>query len=434
MHFQETLQKNIRGIQITREKERAFSLLISVDVHSQNNDLKKEAIANVYTNALLSGCGTYTRDAFLDAVNLTGGSISVSIEDKILTMAVTCLDTNKKNLFALFTLMLQKPTFAPKEIARIKTLLSNEMLEAKEDAKMRSYNTFVNALYGTQDRHYATFGDKLVREIEKVTKADLVLFHKQSLGKNWIYTLASDPKLAKVTNTQLSELKLNFKEVETPKGNQMQKEVATNTVHTVSIPSKQNIELNVGAPLPFTLDSNEYYAFLFGLNVLGKWGGFAGRLMSTVREKEGLTYGIYAKTESISTSEKGYWRIMTFFAPLKVMEGLHSTLREIRLISEKGITKSEYERFKNILSTGQTLLQDSILKNVGQMHQYQLKGFTTAEIAEHKKKMFAVTQKEVNAALKKYLDVSKLVISAAGPVASKEKELKTLGKMVKVGL
>ena len=73
-----------------------------------------------------------------------------------------------------------------------------------------------------------------------------------------------------------------------------------------SIPSRQNIDFSIGAPLPITMHHPDYAPLLFGITVLGKWGGFTGRLMSTVREKEGLTYGIYAGTETFFNDEQGY--------------------------------------------------------------------------------------------------------------------------------
>jgi zinc protease len=183
--------------------------------------------------------------------------------------------------------------------------------------------------------------------------------------------------------------------------------------------------------LPLHITNKEYYAFVFGLNVLGKWGGFAGRLMSTVREKEGLTYGIYARTETAGLTEFGFWRIMTFFAPDKALVGINSTLREIRTIRNNGITKTEYSRFKTILKTGHALLNDSIIRTASNIHSNQIKGLRFKDIEEHRKNMFNVTISDVNEALKKYLDPERMVIAGAGPVRSKLKELKALERLVK---
>lgn len=431
MHYLENKDTAIKGITVTKDGERTFTAMISIDIHHNTKNPHTDTLQFVYIDALLAGCGTFTRDTFLDAVNLLGASINVTVQNDILTFSLMSLDTHRVKLLSLFTMMLQKPTFNPKELKRISVQLKNELIEEKEDAKQKSVHQLINTMYDKKDRRYVASEDALIAELSTITKAELIAFHTHVLSHKWVYTLTGTPKDALKTVEHLVSLRKSFKELE-----EFQKTVAPltlqkNIVALTSIPSKQNIEINIGAPLPLTFADAEYYAFLFGLNVLGKWGGFAGRLMSTVREKEGLTYGIYAKTETTTLVTPGYWRIMTFFAPEKVMQGLTSTLREIELIRSKGITQNEYERFKTIINTQESLLQDSLLQQVSHLHSLQLRGLDYSEIQERKEKMLAVTRTEVNAALKKYLNISKLVISAAGPILSKQKELRTLDNVAK---
>jgi len=175
-----------------------------------------------------------------------------------------------------------------------------------------------------------------------------------------------------------------------------------------------------------TLHHPDYLPFVFGLSVLGKWGGFTGRLMSTVREKEGLTYGIYAKTESVEGTEQGHYHIMTFFAPEKSVQGLTSTLREIRKIHKNGITQAEYERFQTILKTQQTLLADSLTQSIHTFHGYLMADFSIDEMHAYQNRLLTVTKKEINTALKTYLNPDKLLISGVGPVQKVKKDILAL--------
>ena len=190
-----------------------------------------------------------------------------------------------------------------------------------------------------------------------------------------------------------------------------------------NIPSKQNIEFAIGTSLPMTLHHPDYLPFVFGLNVLGKWGGFNGRLMSTVREKEGLTYGIYAKTEGVSGTEQGHYRIMTFFAPEKAVQGLTSTIREIKKIQKTGITPKEYQRFQVILQTQETLLHDSLQRSIDHFHGYLCADFSIEEMHAYQEKLRTVSKNEINHALKTYLHPEALTISGAGPVQKVRKDL-----------
>src|ERR1700721_4066691 len=63
-----------------------------------------------------------------------------------------------------------------------------------------------------------------------------------------------------------------------------------------------------------------------GTAILGQ--GFTGRLMSTVRDKEGLTYNIGASMSDDSIVD-GVWEVSASFAPALLGKGLESTRREV---------------------------------------------------------------------------------------------------------
>lgn len=431
MHLEELTSEYIKGISISRKNERTFTCSISIDVARREDGVYGYTTGLMYAKALLSGCDGYTRDAFLTEINLIGATLSVAISNGLLTISFTSLDTNAHKLLKLVHAMLAKPTFAQTELKRIKELLRSELHEEKEDAKTLSVYAFVNTLYKERNRRYTPGSDDVIPELEKISRKEVVAFHARVFKAQWIYTLVANPVLEEEVKKAIVLWRGTSKiytETSNTNGLKVQK---VRTVKLVSVPSKQNIEFSIGGSLPLCLTQKEYYAFLFGLQVLGKWGGFVGRLMSTVREKEGLTYGIYARTETVTKNEYGYWRIMTFFAPSKALQGITSTLREVKLIRDKGITKEEFERFKTILGTSQTLLQDSILRVANEIHAFQVKGLSLEEIKTHKKALLSVTREEVNKALKTYLDDSLLVIAGAGPIASVSKEIKALGGIAK---
>lgn len=431
MDHKEFEQKNIRGISITRKDERAFHCIISFDMYTGTHSLASESIGLVYAKALLAGCGTYTRESFLDAINMLGASLTVGIDRGIVTLTITALDTHRAKLLKLVHTMLLAPTFAQKELRRIQTLLANELQEEKEDAKTQSLYALIDSLYAPSDRRYVNKTEAVIEAVRNVNRKDLQDSHQRAMQSRWIFTTVSKPEDQTATVKMLTQLRSQFADAQKQTPRQSYKPLSMREIKLVPIPSKQNIEINFGSVLPLRASEQEYYAFLFGLAVLGKWGGFAGRLMSTVREKEGLTYGIYARTETVTLTEYGYWRIMTFFAPEKVLQGITSTLREIAQISEAGITDKEYSRFKDILATGYALLHDSIIRTAGDTHASQVKGFSYAMIEEHRTKILAVTKKEVNAALKKYLDPNRLIIAGAGPIAAQRTQLQALRNLAK---
>ena len=399
---------------------------ISADIHESQN-AKVRATELVYTDMLLSGAGKHNRTDFLDAVNQLGASIAITVSDGIFSISLRAKADVFKKVLGLSEVMLLTPHFDAKELTRVKQTIIGAIKESREDSRAIAHEGLRNSLYGAGDRRTAPDEAALIKAVKAVTKADLTKLHKHIHSLSWTCSIAGNSVV--VSDFQKSVAKL---------AKSAKKRVKTAGIHKQNpprkslvlrdIPSRQNIDFSIGAPIPLTLHHPDFLPLMFGISVLGKWGGFAGRLMSTVREQEGLTYGIYAKTETMLNEELGYWRIMTFFAPEKALQGLTSTFREIKKIYEHGITKEELGRFKQIIGTSDVLKNDSTASLLGELHSYHLQQFSLGEIAEHKRRMTEVSLDEVNAALKKYLNPALLTVSAAGPVKKVEKELKAFMK------
>lgn len=406
---------------ITEKKSDIAFALLSVDIHNERT-VSDQALQLLYPDALMSGAGKYDRAEFLHAVNLLGASINISTAGGILTISVKSTAATFSKVLKLVFTILSSPTFPKKEIERIKTTNVNELQEAREDSRSISQDELSNRLYKEKDRRYSYSFDETEEAIKKCTEKQLRKLHELVTNSPWTCSVAGDTKTVEHFAKTIKSLKKGSV-VTLKKAAYHSQKVPKKSLILTDVPGRQNIDFSIGAPVPITLHHPDYTPLVFGLAVLGKWGGFTGRLMSTVRELEGLTYGIYARAESFTASEQGNWRIITFFAPEKSLQGLTSTFREIAKIHEDGITEAELQKFKSILHTGQVLLKDSVPGMLADLHAYHQQGFSLAEMAEHKSKIKTLTLSEVNTALKKYLDPKVIVVSGAGPVKKVKKEL-----------
>lgn len=414
----------LRSVEIERPGEKIVFFKISVDLHIQNT-VYAEALQLVYPEVLLTGSGKYNRKRFTDLLRDIGSSIQAETSDGILTITVCTTSEHLKKTLNLLKIFITKPRFEKKELLRIQQIETGKLELYKENARSRAIDQLRNNLFGEGDRRYEYEPDSVIRSIKKITVHDLRDMHAHVASKKWIATIGGSGKTIKLILNTISHIAQKNKP-ETKVTRSAPKLIRGRNIMLLNIPSKQNIEFAIGSNLPLTLDAGEYPAFVFGMNVLAKWGGFTGRLMSIVREKEGLTYGIYGKTESVYATELGYWRIFTFFSPKDTIRGLTSALREIAAINKKGITDSEFYRFKTILKTQQILIHDSLIESVKQLHELQTQGLTLKTYQDFTSALQNVKKDEVNVALKKYLSPKNLVIAGAGPVNSIAKQIQKL--------
>ncbi len=406
---------------ITESKSAIAKAIITVDIQSKTT-LKSQAVDTILADAFLSGAGTYTRDSFLEAVNLLGASIDIDISEGRITFTLRSTAQTFQALLKLFAVMIESPTFSPAELKRMKSTSINQLHQAKEDSKAIAAEKLQNIFYGQSDRKFTHSIDETIEAVAKLSKKDLVKAHQAVLNHKWYITAGGDKTTISKITTTISKLKQNTNFTENNAVHQpLPPKPALSLEH---IASRQNIDLSIGLPLPITNEHPDYLPLMFGIAVLGKWGGFTGRLMSTVREKEGLTYGIYARLEGFIRDEQGYMRIMTFFAPDKVMQGLTSTFREVSKLYAKGITPDEFEKFKTILNTQQTMLQDSLGRLLADLHSYHFQNYTIDEMRVRKAELESITLTDVNRTIRTYLDPSLMSVSAAGPVHKLEAELK----------
>lgn len=392
--------------------------------------VEDEVARSLLCDLLFSGVKGMNRKEFLDAINLAGGSLAVRAIEGRLTITIETVKTRLPKILTLAELMLTSPTFPSKEITRAKETLKNQLRVENEKARVIAHTHLIRNLYSQKDRVYQYTPEEELSVVKNISNKQLRQLYKIFLTSPWKITIGGDEIVAKQIQKAISKIHINSKGAVKNKSQYCITTKAKLITHQIT--SQQNIEISIGQQLPLTFGDHDYPAVLFALAVLGRWGGFSGRLMSTVREKEGLTYGIYARAEASERDSFGYWRIMTFFHPNDLERGIKSVLREIDKLYRTGITPVELIRFKNILRTNHILLFDSLPSLINLVHSYQIKNLTFEEYINIMEKMQKLTTKEINVAIKRYLDPNTLTYSLAGNIADASSQLKTLKATLKL--
>ena len=403
-------------------------LLITTDYYGTNSP-SSALLGTLAGELLLAGAGKYNRSEFLHALELLGTQIKVMAGGGRITLSLETSTNKLPSAWSLFHLMLTKPQAKTNELLRCRRTLQNRLEARREEARPIAHRNLTAALFPQSSYLYQFSIPELLSVLPKITYRDTKNILPLVLSLPWTVTVAGNKK----SNQFLTKALLDLKSQTATKPivaaeDSRPKEVIRRQVVTELVPGKQNIEISFGASLPLTLNDEEFPAFLFGLNVLAKWGGFSGRLMKTVREKEGLTYGIYAQLLGASTTRAGYWRIMTFFAPSDAKQGITSTLREIDNLATRGITSQEHQRFRTILQTDWLLTGDSLFETATSVHTASTLGLPYPKQEALQEKLLSVSKSDVNRVLKKYLAADKLVISTAGSITSVRQELSSFNQ------
>jgi zinc protease len=185
---------------------------------------------------------------------------------------------------------------------------------------------------------------------------------------------------------------------------------------TVPLADKPSVSMLLGQATGLRYSDPDTLALRIGTAILGR--GFTGRLMSTVRDKEGLTYNIGASVADDSIVD-GVWETSASFAPALLSKGVESTRRELVKWWNDGVTDQELATRKQgaigsyFVGMSTTLgLAETILINTQ-------RGFDPTWLDGFPKAVKALTREQVNAAIKAHLNPSTMVLVEAGSVAAK---------------
>jgi zinc protease len=182
----------------------------------------------------------------------------------------------------------------------------------------------------------------------------------------------------------------------------------------VTIPNKASIDYSSGVATSLTNTSPDYPALLLGMQVLGNRSGFSGRLMKTVREEEGLTYGTYAYPAGFNATTDGYLYIWATFAPELYEKGKASIARQVHKIVTEGVTDEDVKKHRELYEARSRVQLSNSGAFARAAHDTVVDQKPLSYLDEFPKKILNLTAKEVNKALKKYLLQDKLSEAAAG--------------------
>ena len=185
---------------------------------------------------------------------------------------------------------------------------------------------------------------------------------------------------------------------------------------TVPLADKPSVTMLLGQATGLRYSDPDTLALRVGTAILGR--GFTGRLMGTVRDKEGLTYNIGANVGDDSIVD-GVWEISASFAPALLAKGVDSTRRELMKWWKDGVTDQELEARKQGAIGGYFVGLSTTLGFAETILINTQRGFDLTWLDAYPKALKALTREQVNAAIKTHLNPSTMVLVEAGSVPAK---------------
>ena len=402
------LEKPTKGDKIT-----ASIVLRYGDENSLNN---KSEIEGVLADMLVAGTTTRTREQLADQLDKIKTDISFSAGSGGLSVNI---NTDKQNLAAALVLledMLKNSKFDATEFdkAILETKAAYETNKNEPSTLASEKLGKLTTNYPKGHPYYAANTDEALEELAKVKLEEVKKFYTDFIGANNSVSVF----VGEVDKKQVKEFleksfgkwnsKQSYKEIEPT---YFESKVTTETINT---PDKTNaivlgtINLNISRKHP------DYQATLFANELLGGGAFLNSRIPQRLREKEGMSYGAGSFMNVQYKYNTGSWGVYAYFNPLykgRLDSAMH---QELDKAIKDGFTQDELtktissymEQDKASLGNNENL--------AGMIRSYLGNDRDLSDYTRFQAKLKTLSLAEVNAALRKYFDKSKLVMIYGG--------------------
>ena len=140
-------------------------------------------------------------------------------------------------------------------------------------------------------------------------------------------------------------------------GPQPRRDTQTHPVRPTRLAREKDVEqMNLCLGFPgVAIGGERSYEFSLVNSVLG--GSMSSRLFQKIREESGLAYSIYSYPNSYT--DCGLRTIYAAARPDSLAQVVDMTLREVRALGEKGMTRAEFDMARQQLRAGYILGQES---------------------------------------------------------------------------
>jgi len=370
--------------------------------------------------AMLLDQGTKLQDKFAITQRLeaVGANLGFSAGTDMLHISAKCL---KKDLALVLSLMaeeLRTPAFSAEEFAKAKKRYSGAIKRHLEDTDSRAEDAFSRLVFQAGHPNREPEPETLLAAIEAARLEDVQAFHAAHYGPAYMKLVAVGDVDSSSLQQGVNQAFAGWSGGSPALRNMKVAKPQTAQPALVDIPGKTSVSILLGQPSGLQHQHPDYQALRMGTAILGS--GFTGRLMATVRDQEGLTYGIDAALENDSYNE-GDWKISASFAPAMLEQGIASTRKQLDLWHQRGVTTEEVESRKSNLigafqvSLGTTSGLASALLNTLN------RGYPLEWVDDYPAMVRGLNAAKVNAAIKTYLQPQNMILVKAGSLSEAKK-------------
>lgn len=359
--------------------------------------------------------GTAQRDAtqISQQIESVGGSLSASAESDYATIRLSILKKDLPLGLSILSDILLNPSFDQKEIGRKVSELKARLKRMEEDPRQVAQKAFAQKLYGPHP--YAHPPEGSLSTLPSITREDIVGFFNAYYRPNNVSLLIVGQISLEEGSRMIQEVLKEWRPAPILRPPLVQPPAMTGPViEKIDRPISQ--ASIIWGHLGIARSNPDFYALQVMNYILGG-GGFVSRLVDTIRDNLGLTYGISSHFDARENT--GSFQIAMETKSQNTNQALSEISKEIRRFLEKGISPTELSEAKAYLTGSFPLRMDTNAKLVRLLTAVEFYGLGLDFPERYPQLINHVTADEVRRVARTYLNPEKFLLVVVG----KQKEI-----------
>jgi zinc protease len=408
-----------------QNRGQAVNLALTLRFGSLATVQGKHAVADLAADMLMRGTRTKTRQQIQDEFDKLKARVGPFFVSGPTSVRMT-IETTRPNAAAALRLLgevLREPSFPEKEFEELRREDLAQFEENRSEPTSQgsiAYQRYLNP-YPKGDPRYVSTMDEKVADYSAATLAEVRRFYAEFYAaSHGELAVVGDFDQAEITAAATQLFGTWRSEQKFERVPQEFKDVAPTSI-TLETPDKANAFMLAGMNLRLKDDDPDYPALVLGNYMLG--GGFLNsRLAVRIRQKEGISYGVGSALSASPLDTVGGFQTYAIYAPENAQRVEQAFREELDRMLKDGFTAEEVREAKGGWLQSRQVGRSQDQGLAAQLGNYAFLGRTLAYDSGLEKQVAALTPEVINAAMRKFIDPSRITIVKAGDFAKGKAE------------
>ena len=299
-----------------------------------HEDALKESSAQISASLLDEGTKFHSRESFRALLEEEGVKVNFWAEDRYAFFSITATKQALPRALELTFEALRTPLLSEASVSEVIERESANLLHESESTRSEARRAFSRLLFKKDSAEYSVSANEERRRMKRVTRSDILSFISKNYRGRIVIAAVEASELESMLNEHTSEWRYTHGAssrsvliVESPE--------EPRTLF-VPIPGKESVDVFMGSALPLKPTDPSFVPLRIAVDLLG--GGFSDHLMQTIRDRDGLTYGTFARISGRENGAGLSFVIWAMFGNALFHKGMKALQSELGVFLKTGIT------------------------------------------------------------------------------------------------